>query len=282
MEGFQGEFDWSNHSRSYLCEAALRLLAALYDEPRFPDDEAGIVSLLSRVAQGRPGEAIEFAMEPTEGLPRYAGRDLIWIQPAPEGSLRLRHEWGDLRSMAVVLSPAGRLGEFQSIVGFGVAESELTEQARADLKGVGRLAQERRQEETEVHQKIDEDQRRFQTEHLRAVRAAPPQKAGGPVVSFVALYDTGIIVYYLVPRPADVDSECEDPWAEPLVEAMDPWIELIDGLGTSFEEVDWNHMDPNAPLTRASRSFIPAVPAEATRIHVQFASGGVEIDLGPR
>lgn len=35
------------------------------------------------------------------------------------------------------------------------------------------------------------------------------------------LYDTGVIVYYLVPRPLDEELETDDPWAEPLEEASD-------------------------------------------------------------
>lgn len=274
--------DWSDHGRSHLCEAALRLLAALGSEPRFPGDAAGIETLLGRVAEGRPGEPIKFAVEPALGLPRYTGEYLIWISPAPDGCLRLRHEWGDLQSVAVVLRPDGRVGPFESIAGFGVPGPELTDQARADRDSLQRLTGQREEDEVETMRRIDEEQRRFRTEHLVEARAAPSQETSSPTVSFVALYDTGLIVYYLVQRPSEDELETDDPWAEPLVAAMEPRIELSDGMGTSYEEVDWSYLEQNAPLLRASRSFVPAVPADADRLIVRFQSQSFEIELKPR
>jgi hypothetical protein len=273
-------FEWSGVGRRALCEASLRLLAALDAEPRFPGDPAGLEALLRRVAKGRPGEAMDFAVEPAGELPRYTGDYLIWVSAAADGCLLLRHEYGDLRSEAVVLRPDGRLGEFRASVGFGVPESELTEQARADREAVERLVRERQAEDLDADRQIEADQRRFHTEHLRRVLAAPPQDGSGPTVTFIVLYDTGVIVHYLVARPPDVDLETDDPWAEPLSEAMLPRIELSDPLGTAYEVVAFNEFEANAPILRASQSFTPALPSGAERLTIGFESGTVRVELG--
>ena len=284
MEAAQKDYfdDQTPYSRRHLCEASLRLLAALGSESRFPDDVAGIEALVGRVAKGRPGEVMDFAVEPAGELPRYTGKYLIWISPAAEGCLQLRHESGELRSEAVVLRPDGRLGEFEGIDGFGVPASALTEQARADSEAVERLAREREAQEVDYSRQIDEEQRRFRTEHLIGVCAAPPQDGTGPIVTFVVLYETGMIVNYLVPRPPDENLETDDPFAEPLSEAMLPRIVLSDGLGTAYEVVGMEERDADAPLLRASQSFAPAVPADAERLSVDFETGSVEIELGER
>ncbi len=284
METARGDsFDeWSQHSRRHLCEASLRLLAALGSEPNFPGDLAGVEALVGRVAKGRPGEAMDFAVEPAVELPRYTGEYLTWVSPAADGCLRLRHESGELRSEAVVLRPDGRLGEFEAIDGFGVPASELTERARADSRAVERLARQREEEEANYSEQIDDEQRRFRTEHLVGVRAAPPQDGTGPIVTFVVLYETGVIVNYLVPRPPDEDLETDDPFADPLSEAMLPRIELSDGRGTAYEVVDLDQQDASAPLLRASQSFAPAIPEGVARLSIGFETGNVEIELGLR
>ena len=203
--------DWSQISRRHLCEASLRLLAALGSQARFPNDPHSVEAFLGRVAKGRPGEAMDFAVEPAGELPRYTGKYLVWISPAADGSLRLSHESGELRSEAVILRPDGRLGGFEAIYGFGVSASELTEQARADSEAVKRLAREREAEEDSYSEQIDDEQRRFRTQHLTGVRAAPPHESTGPIVTFVVLYETGVIVNHLVPRPSDKELESEDP-----------------------------------------------------------------------
>lgn len=273
---------WPQFSHLHLCEASLRLLAALGSEPRFPGDLAGVEALVGRVAKGRPGEAMDFAVEPAVELPRYTGEYLTWVSPTADGCLRLRHESGELRSEAVVLRPDGRLGEFEAIDGFEVSASELTEQARADSEAVERLARQREEEEVNYSEQIDDDQRRFRTEHLIGVRAAPPQDGTGPIVTFLVLYETGVIVNYLVPRPSDEDLETDDPFADPLSVAMLPRIELSDGRRTAYEVVDLEMQDANASLLRASQSFTPAVPGGVSRLSVSFETGGVEIEIGER
>ena len=198
--GAEELFDWSEMSRTHLCEAALRLLAALGSEPRFPDEVAAVEALVGRIAEGRPGEAMDFALEPAGELPRYSGEYRVWISPAAEGCLRLRHETGfSLSSEAVTLRPDGRLGEFETIAGFGVPEAQLTDQARADREAVERAVRAWETEEAGAKSRIDESQLRFRTEHLLRTVAAPPQDSPGPVVTFLALYETGVIVNYLAP-----------------------------------------------------------------------------------
>lgn len=276
--------DWSGAERSYLCEAALRLLAALGTEPSFPGDVAGIEQLVSSVAEGRPSEPMRFAVEPAGELPRYSGEYGIWVSPAADGCLRLRHERGGrgLSSVAVTLRPDGRLGEFERIEGFGVPESELTDQARADRDAVGRSAEEERAEATEANQKFEERQRRFRTEHLLGTVAAPPQDPAGPVVSFLALYEAGVIVYYLVPRPPDEDLESDDPWAETLEAAMMPRVRLDDGGGTRFELADLSYLEANGPLLRACQTFVPGISRSASSVVVNIESASTEIEIGPR
>lgn len=283
MEGRESFFfDPSLLSRRHLCEAALRLLAALGSEERFPDDADDVEALLGRVAEGRPGEPMDFAVEPAGELPRYSGEFQVWVSPAGDGCLRLRHEEEGLRSEAVVLQPDGRLGEFESSEGFGVPESELTPQAIADREAVARRERESATAEAGHRHEIEKEQQRFRTEHLLGTAAAPPQDKDGPVVTYVALYDTGLIVNYLVPHPPEEELESDDPWAEPLTEAMLPRIELSDSAGTEYKVIDWDQMDPNAPMLRSSQSFVPAVPAGAERLRVAFEYRSVEIPLEGR
>ncbi len=227
---------------------------------------------------------MDFEVEPADELPRYSGQYTVWVSPAAKGCLRLRHETGDrgLVSEVVTLRPDGRLGEFETIEGFGVPDFELTAQARADRDAVERLTHVRHADEIDTNRRVEEDQRRFRTEHLLGVVPGPSQDFAGPVVSFLALYDTGVIVYYLVPRPPEEDLETDDPWGEPLEAAMMPKIELSDDSGTGYEMVDLAYLDANAPLLRASQSFVSAVPATASSLVVRFESTSVEIDLGRR
>jgi hypothetical protein len=269
---------WQEH----LCEAALRLLAALGPEPRFPEDVADVEALVGRVAQGRPGEPMEFKVEPAGELPRYDAEFQFWLSPVADGCLRVRHESGKLRSEAVVLRPDGTLGRLETIEGFGVPEGEWTEQARADVETVEQYERTMAVEVPEAEHKFEQDQLRFRTTNLLGTRAAPPQDEGGPVVTFLALHTTGVVVHYLVPRPPDEELESDDPWAEPLSAAALPKIELADGLGTSYELADLDEGNGNEPLIRASQSFTPAVPADATRLSVSFESASVEIELGER
>jgi hypothetical protein len=270
--------------RRELLEMALRPLGALGTAAEFPQDRAGIEALIARLAAGRPSEPQHFAYEDSKAVPRYDGEHTTWLSPAGDGSLRVRREdpW-DLSSVAVVLDPGGRIGEFEEIEGFGVPDAELTDQARADREAHEHRAREQEEGEPEHEQSRQESQERFRTGNLiRAVAAPPGQDPGGPVVAYVALYETGVMVNYLMPRPPEevLDPEDpDDPFAEPHMEAMFPRMEIDDGLGTAFEVVDIDSVDMNSSPLRAQVSYAPALPAAARGLRVVFESTTVEIDL---
>lgn len=270
--------------RRELLEMALRPLGALSSAAEFPQDRAGIEALIARLAEGRPSERRHFAYEDGVALPRYDGEYTTWLSPAGDRAVRVRreHPW-DLSSVAVVLHPDGRTGEFEEIEGFGVPNSELTDQAHADREVHELRAREQEESEPEHEQWLEESQARFRTENLiRTVAAAPDQDPDGPVVAYVALYDTGVMVNYLMPRPPEevLDPEDpDDPFAEPHMEAMFPRMEINDGLGTEFKVVDIDSVDMNSSPLRARVSYAPEVPATATALRVVFESTTVEIDL---
>jgi hypothetical protein len=129
----------------------------------------------------------------------------------------------------------------------------------------------------------EEYQMRFRTEHLLGAVAAPGgQDPGGPVVTHLTLYDTGVMVDYLMPRPPKevLDPEDpDDPFAEPHMEAMFPRMSIDDGLGTEFKNVDIDTVDMNSSPLRARVSYTPAAPAAARSLRVVFESTTVEIRL---
>lgn len=164
---------WTSYARGHLLEAALRLLGAQQGDGGFPEDINGVQDLIDRVALGRPGEVMEFAVETPGELPRYTGKHLVWVAPAAGGELRLRAEAGHLRAWTVTLHSDGHLGEIVLQDGFGVPGEELSEQARADREEVERRQRQEEIQEKEITQEIGEEQRRFRTEHLLDVRVAP-------------------------------------------------------------------------------------------------------------
>ncbi len=246
----------SDHIHVHLCEAGLLLLAALGAEAKFPDNVSGLEALVSRVAEGRRGKPIDFAIEAPNEVSLYTNEYLTWISPAPAGCLRLRREWE-----AVILRPDGRLEEFEPTPSPRVSEPESIRIAGVDPDVV-------------------EAQSRFRTENLLRIRSAPPPAGKDPFVSFIALYRTGVIVYYLVPRPPDEEMVNANPWREPRIKALELPLMLSDNLGTTYEEVDLSPLDLNGTLLRASRSFIPAVPARVDVLSVRLNSGRTEIQMG--
>jgi hypothetical protein len=275
----------SDHvDRRELLEMALRPLGALGTAAEFPQDRAGIEALIARLAQGRPSEPPRFAYEDGVALPRYDGKYTTWLSPAGDGALRVRreHPW-ELTSVAVVLRPDGRVGQFEEVDGFGVPDHELTEVALADREAFERRAREREEGEPDHDEWLEERQTRFRTESLiRTVAAPSGQHPDGPVVAYLSLYETGVQVNYLVPRPSDeiLDPEDpDDPFAEPHMEAMFPKLEIDDGLGTEFKVVDLDHVDSNSSPLRARLSFAPAVPEGAIALRIVFDSVTVRVDL---
>jgi hypothetical protein len=269
-------------NRRELLEMALRPLGALGGGAEFPQERAGVEALIGRLAEGRPSEPKRFAYEGPDVLPRYDGEWTTWLSPAGDGALRIRqeHPW-ELSSEAIVLHPDGRIGEFESIDGFGVPDSELTDQALADREAHGRREREAAEREPEQEERLEEEQSRFRTGNLiRAIAAPSGQDPTGPVVAYVALYETGVMVNYLVPRPSQEELGPDDPFAEPLTEAMFPRLELEDGLGTIFKAVDIDYVDANSSPLRARVSFAPAVPTAARSLRIGFEKTAVEIELG--
>jgi hypothetical protein len=282
MDGMTDSVD-----RRELLEMVLRPLGALGAEAEFPQDQDGIETLIGRLAEGRPSEPRHFAYEDGVALPRYDGEYTTWLSPAGDGALRVRreHPW-ELTSVAVVLRPDGRVGEFEEIDGFGVPDSELTGVALADREAFERRATEREERVPDHEEWLEEHQTRFRTESLiRTVAAPTGQHPDGPVVAYLSLYKTGVQVNYLVPRPPEEvlnPEDPEDPFAEPRMEAMFPKLEIDDGLGTAFKVIDIDHVDSNSSPLRARLSFAPAVPADAKALRVVFESVTVQVDLERR
>ena len=270
--------------RRELLEMVLRPLGALGAEAEFPQDQRGIDALIGRLAEGRPSEPRHFAYEDGVALPRYDGEYTTWLSPAGDGALRVRreHPW-ELTSVAVVLHPDGRVGEFEEIDGFGVPDAELTAVALADREAFERRATEREERVPDHEEWLEEHQTRFRTENLvRTVAGPPDQNPDGPVVAYLSLFVTGVRVNYLVPRPPEEildPKDPDDPFAEPHMEAMFPKLEIDDGLGTEFKVVDLDHVDSNSSPLRARLSFAPAVPANATALRAVFDSVTVQVDL---
>jgi hypothetical protein len=270
--------------RRELLELVVRPLGALGTAAEFPQDRAGIESLIERLPEGRPSEPKHFAYENGKELPRYDGERTIWVSPAGDGALRVRRQlpW-TLGFIAVVVEPDGRVGDFEEIEGFGFPDSELTDQARADREAFERRVREQEADQPRHEERIEESQTRFRTENLiRTVAAPPGQHPDGPAVTYLALYETGLMLNYLVPRPPQEAMRSDDPFAEPFTDAMFPAIEIDDGLGTAYEVVDINSVDMNTSPMRGRLSYTPAVPPSAETIRVSFDSLTVAIDLEAR
>jgi hypothetical protein len=270
--------------RRELLAMALRPLGALGAAAEFPQDRPGIEKLIEHLPRGRPSEPQRFAFQPADELPRFDDKRTIWLVPAGDGALRVRRQlrW-EIGFVAVVVWPDGRVGEFEETDGFGVPDSELTDQARADRDAFERSRREQEEEQPAVEARREESQTRFRTENLiRSVAAPPGQHPDGPVVAYLALYETGLMLNYLVPRPPQEvmrPEDPEDPFAEPGWEAMFPAIEIDDGLGTEYEVVDIDAVDMNSSPMRGRVSYTPAVPPDADTIRVSFESLTVAIDL---
>lgn len=247
-----------------LYEDGLRLLGALGQAPAFPADVAGVEQLIGDVASGEIDEVLRIAAEAPGALPRYTGEHLLWVCPLGDGTVRLRGEEYGLGAVAAMLGPDGRLTGFERQQGFGVADGELTAQARADRDLVERRMREAEAASAESRRLIEEREGRFRTTGLRGVTAAPWQDPAGLVVTWVAFYGPGFIVNHLMPRAAG--------------EAR-PALEIVDDRGTAYEEVGSGRVDLNGPLLRAAREFVPGVPAEAERLIIRSEWGAVDVEV---
>ncbi len=263
--------------------AAAGLLAALGERDEFPQDRAGIDALIASIAKGPDGEEVWAKYEALDDLPTYIGGHGAWVAPAGEGRLWLRlpaHDVDGLASHVWILGPDGSLSDPDTIEDYGVPDAELPERARAELEELKRSRREAVARMPELERRAVESRNRYRVEHLVGVVAGPAgQDQTGLVVSHVVLYDTGLIVNYLMPRPDDKDLDPDDPWA--LTKAAQRQLELDDGLGTEFV-TSAGSVDPNGegPL-RCRREFTPAVPVAASRLLVKLDEASVEIKLGP-
>jgi hypothetical protein len=262
--------------------AAAGLLAALGERDEFPQDRAGIDALIANIAKGPDGEEVWAKYEALDDLPTYVGGHGAWVAPAGEGRLRLRlvaHNVDGFASHVWILGSDGSLSDPETIEGYGVPDADLPERARAELEELGRRRREAVARMPELERRNEEHRNRYRVDHLVAVVAGPAdQDQTGPVVSHVVLYDTGLIVNYLLPRPNEEDLDPDDPWA--LDKAAEHTLELDDGLGTEFV-TSTGSVDPNGegPL-RCRREFTPAVLVGASRLLVKLDETTVEIKLG--
>jgi hypothetical protein len=261
--------------------AAAGLLAALGDGDGFPQDHAGIEALIGDIAKGPDGEEVWATYEAPDELPTYIGGYGTWVAPAGEGRLQIRlltHDADRLASRVWILGADGSLGDPETIEGYGVPEAELPDKARAELKELERRRREALAQMPEFERRNEEMRNRFRVDHLMDVVAGPAdQDQTGLVVSHVVLYDTGLIVSYLLPRPDETDLDPDDPWA--ATKAAEE-LELDDALGTEFESAAGS-IDPNGEgLLRCKREFTPAVPVAASRLLVKLGEDRVEIELG--
>jgi hypothetical protein len=258
------------------------LLAALGDAAEFPQDRAGIEALIERLPEKRDGTKVTADYEDPGGLPTYRGAGAFWVAPAGEGQLRLRQRtFGpELGSEVFVLGPDGSLSDPETIEGYGVPDEELTEAARAELAEIEERKRLLRAREPEERRREEERLTRFQVEHLREVIAGPPdQDPSGPVVTYVVVYDDGLLVDFLLPRPAEAEPEPGDPDA-PGREAPRQ-VRVDDRQGTEFK-FESGSVDRNAPILRGRRQYARAPGPAASRLRVTIDSTVVEIELAGR
>jgi hypothetical protein len=244
-------------------EAGLRLLGALGDAPEFPRDVPGVEALLERAFVG-PMEVMRLGVEAPGALPRFTAEHVNWVRPNGDGSLRLRAEGYAFEAHSATLTPDGGFGDFAHGSGFGVPESELTPEARADRAEVERRGREAEVAEEESRRRVDEEQRRFRTEYLRGVRAAPWQDPAGLVVTWVAFYDVGFIA------AREILGEVDDESAG---------LEVVDDLGNSYEIVGLGPSVRDRPRHKDLLEFGPAVADDASRLIFRSAWGSVDVEV---
>jgi hypothetical protein len=270
--------------RRELLEMALCSLAALGAASEFPQDRVGIEALIVEMAETCSSESRQFDYEELGALPRYNGDATTWLMPVGNGSLRVRRErLRGLASVAIVVHPDGRVSKFGEIEGFGVPDSELTDLARADQRAYDIRARRLSESEHEREQGEEGSQPRFRAADLLRVVPGPiGQDRDDPIVAYLSLYRDGVIVNYLMPKPADVVLDPDNhtnPIAEGSIEAMPPHTEIDDGLGTTYEIVETNSIITNSYPLRAQVSYAPAVPIAARTLGIKFETKSVSINL---
>ena len=111
------------------------------------------------------------------------------------------------------------------------------------------------------------------------IAGPPDQDLAGPVVTYVALYDDGLLVDFLMPRPPGQRRERADPYAPDRDVPRE--VRIDDGQGTEFR-FDSGSVDRNAPILRGRRQYSPAPAADASLLRVAIESTVIEIALAMR
>jgi hypothetical protein len=274
------------YAGDHLLAGSVGLLATLGDAAEFPQDRAGIEALIGRLPEHRDGTKVTVEYEEPDGLPTYRGASSLWVAPAGEGRLRLRRRtFGpELGSEAFVLGPDGSLSDPETIEGYGVPDEELTDAARAELVAFEERKRLVRAREPEERRREEARRSRFQVEHLREVIAGPPdQDPAGPVVTYVALYDDGLLVDFLLPGPTEPEPEPEPTLTEPFAPGPEVprEVHVDDGQGTEFK-FESGSVDHNAPILRGRRQYARAPAPAAARLRVTIDSTVVVIELAGR
>jgi hypothetical protein len=281
-------FSRSGTGTEILLADAGRLLGALGDGDAFPQDQAGLEALFDGVAE-EPGDSdTGFVFEPPDEPPSYSNAFDTWVRPAGEGRVRLRSARADLTSLIVTLGPDGRFGEVETLNGFGVPAQELTGRAREEHEAYERRVARSKEIDWEARraegERRDAERRdRWRLHHLLRTIAGPDdQDPAGPVLGHVDLYDTGVVVCFLLPRPDEAEFDPEDRQALNRAVEDELEFELADGRGTAFR-LEVGHLDRNGqgPL-RVRRQLTPAVAPDAERLRVTIGAATVELELGSR
>jgi hypothetical protein len=270
------------YAGDHLLAGSVGLLAALGDAGEFPQDRAGIEALIERLPEKRDGTKVAADYEEPGGLPTYRGLSALWVATAGEGRLRLRRRTSgpELGSEVFVLGPDGSLSDPLMIDGYGVPDEELTDAARAELAAFEERRRLVRAREPEERRREEERRARFQVEHLRDVIAGPrDQDPGGPVVTYVALYDDGLLVDFLMPRPVEEEHEPAD--LGDFGREVPREVRVEDGHGTEFK-FESGSVDRNAPVLRGRRQYRRAPAPQASRLGITIDSTVVEIELAGR
>jgi hypothetical protein len=269
----------------HLLIAAAGLVGALGDAEEFPQDRAGIEALIKAIAVGPDGEEVWATYEDPDAPITYLGGDGTWVAPAGGGRLRIRQRAllvEDLASNVWVLGPEGSLSDPEPIESYGIPDDELPESVRAELAEIERRRQKALAGAAERERRGREDRDRFRVGNLRRVVAGPAsQDPTAPLVSYVALYEAGLILHYLSPRPRSEDLDPDDPWAASNTAPQK--VELDDGCGTEFRG-HRSSLDTNGTgqgMLRCRREFSPAPNVAASRLVVTLESTRITIELGP-
>jgi hypothetical protein len=272
------------YAGDHLLAGSVGLLAALGDAAGFPQDRAGIEELIGRLPEHRDGTKVTVDYEDPGGLPTYRGPNALWVAPAGEGRLRLRRRtFGpELGSEVFVLGADGSLSDPETIDGYGVPDEELTEAARAELADFEERKRLVSAREPEERRREEARRARFQVEHLRDVIAGPAnQDPAGPVVTYVALYDDGLLVDFLMPGPTEPEPEPAPDEPYDFDREVPRKVDVDDGRGTEFK-FESGSVDHNAPILRGRRRYARAPAPEASRLRVTIDFTVVEIELPRR